>query len=403
MKMREIGVGAISLWLCVGLTTGMRAAGRPPAPRSTPAKRGGHVPPSPELARLRANTWVHVRPSRNPAGRSYSGICYGGGLIFYFGGGHHSYPGNDVELYDVAGNTWTQATEPESWRDAHKWTHITDADKEVVKGIGGGWGVPVLSPKGRPLTEHTYQMHTWFPQEKAFYSSLTSGLWAFDPAKREWSKQCDRKGTPRGRDIHTWNLAYDPDLKTLVSIVVAGPARGVFVFDRHKRTWSRRCAVPVSSWTEVYSTYDSARKRHVVFGGRRWWTLDLGAGKTRFIRPLEAAVQAARRSGKPPQLRSVSIEYDPQSRRTLVVIKGRDAELWAYDPDRDGWSAVEMAGRAPAGTVAWDLLVYAPQYRCFLFLNVVGVQGALADGLFAFRYAPSQIAKQGQASEDTGQ
>jgi len=161
----------------------------------------------PELLKLPANTWVQRKPDREPAGRSYSGVCYGNGLICYFGGGHASYPGNDVELYDVAANTWTQATEPESWRDAGRWDHLTAEQKKTVKGIGGGWGVNVLSPKGRPLTEHTYQMHAWFPEEKAFYHLLTSGTWAFDPAKRQWTQICDAKSTPRGRDIHTWNLA----------------------------------------------------------------------------------------------------------------------------------------------------------------------------------------------------
>lgn len=95
--------------------------------------------------------------------------------------------------------------------------------------MGGGWGVPVLSPKGRPLTEHTYQQHAWFPEEQAFYNTLTGGLRAFEPRKRKWRKVCDAKGTARGRGIHTWNLTYDPGLKTLIAIVVGGPDRAVYV------------------------------------------------------------------------------------------------------------------------------------------------------------------------------
>jgi len=373
---------ASALVVVGGAVKGVAAAEPEKKAANSPAKKL-----NPELLKLPANTWVHIQPARNPVGRSYSGICYGDGTIYYFGGGHHSYPGNDVELYDVAGNTWTQATEPESWRDANKWTHISAEEKKIVKGIGGGWGVPILSPKGRPLTEHTYQMHAWLPEEKAFYNSLASGLWAFDPAKREWRKVCARKDTPRGRDVHTWNLVYDPGLESLLTIVVAGPQRAVYVFDRDKKKWSRRCAVPVSAWSEVYSTYDSARKMHVVRAGRRWWTLDLATGKTRFISGLGEAWKKARGKKKAPRLSSVSLEYDPESRMTLVLFKGNGTELWAYDADADAWAEVKMAGQPPRGTTDWDLLVYDPRHKCFLFLNVMGVQnGARTHGLFAFRH-----------------
>ncbi|MDP6637396.1 MAG: kelch repeat-containing protein [Phycisphaerae bacterium] len=391
MRTHGLRTAAIGLLLASGLPPVLQAADKPPPPGR--AERKVETKRNSALLRLPANTWVHLKPQRNPAARSYSGVCYGAGLIFYFGGGHHSYPGNDVELYDVAEGKWTQATDPENWRDAHRWKHVSDADRKIIRGIGGGWGVPILSPKGRPLTEHTYQMHAWFPEEKAFYISLTSGMWAFDPVKRAWSKKCDRKNMPRGRDIHTWNLTYDPGLKTLVSIVVAGPGRGVFVFNRNTRTWSKRCAVPVSSWSGVYSTYDSKHRKHIVFGGRRWWTLDTAVGKTRFIASLADAVKTAGRLDTPPQLRSVCIEYDPRSTHTLVAVKVKNTQLWAYDAARNKWSEATMAGQRPTGNIAWDLLVYSPEHHCFLLPNIVGVQGALAKGLYAFRYVPSKPTK----------
>lgn len=343
---------------------------------------------NPDLLKLPENTWVRVSPDRNPAGRSYSGLAYGDGLIYYFGGGHGSYRGNDVELYSVAENKWTQCYEPEDWTKCDGWTHISDADKKTVKGIGGGWGVTILSPKGRPLTRHTYQMQCWFPEEKAFFASMDF-LWAFDPAKKEWRKASDK--TPRGRDIHTWNLAYDPDLKTIISIVTAGES-GVYAFDREKKAWAKKCAAPVNVWNEVYSTYDTGRKVHVVFAGHKWWMLDLATGKTKAIADLANAVGEK----DPPPPASVSLEYDPESKMTLAVTRGKTGanELWAYDADKDAWSKVEMKGDAPKGDASFDKLVYDPDHRCFLFLNVVGVQsgvlgGGKVDGLVAFRFVPA--------------
>jgi len=352
--------------------SGATRTGAPEKPAAAEPKSQKQL--NPQLLNLPANTWVRLRPARNPAGRSYSGVCHGAGMIYYFGGGHHSYPSNDVELYDVAANTWTQATEPENWREAGTWTHLTPQEKKTVTGIGGGWGVSVLSPKGRPLTQHTFQMHVWFPEERCFYNLLqAAGLWAFDPQTRQWSLVT--KTTPRGSDIHSWNLAYDPELKTVFTIVTAG-ARGVHVFDRARKTFVRKYDVPVSGY-HVYSTYDAARKVHVVRAARKWWTLDLATGTTKLISDLPGAGP------------SLSLEYDPESKMTLALIKGKGTELWAYDAGRDAWSAVAMAGERPRGTTDWDLLVYDPDHRCFLFVNVRGVQGAKTDGLFAFRYEPA--------------
>ncbi|MHC4917113.1 MAG: RNA polymerase sigma factor, partial [Planctomycetota bacterium] len=139
---------------------------------------------NPTLVSMAPNTWVKLKPNREPVGRSYSGICWGNGRIFYFGGGHHSHPSNDVELYDPAANTWTQATEPEDYRDCDKWPGLTEKDRAFIKSIGGGCPTvaPYVSPKGRPLVYHTYQQHVWLPEEQAFYSAGVwqrgIGLWA---------------------------------------------------------------------------------------------------------------------------------------------------------------------------------------------------------------------------------
>src|SRR5260221_3334875 len=47
--------------------------------------------------------------TRQPAWREYSHPVYADGKIFYFGGGHSGYAGNDVEIYDIERNVWTQS------------------------------------------------------------------------------------------------------------------------------------------------------------------------------------------------------------------------------------------------------------------------------------------------------
>jgi hypothetical protein len=140
-----------SLAAAVALAAGAALMGRCGAAEPAQAPAGRKL--NPDLVNLPPNTWVKITPDRNPAGRSFSGVCWGNGMLFYFGGYHNSYPCNDVELYDVAANRWVQATEPEDWRDCAKWPHLTAEQVRRVKEAARGTNSPgILSPKGRPLT-----------------------------------------------------------------------------------------------------------------------------------------------------------------------------------------------------------------------------------------------------------
>jgi len=376
-------------------------AGSAPEARSAVSEPAGPEAPTtdkklnPALLNLPLNTWVHVKPNRNPEGRSFSGVCWGHGLIFYFGGGHASYVGNDVELYDVAANTWTQATEVEDWREADKWTHLDDTDKKKVKPIGGGCSPApfALSPKGRPLVYHTYQQHVWFPEEQAFYNINVwqqAGLFAFDPAKKEW-REITRQ-IPQFGDQSTLALTYDPGLKTVIAMTTTrGPA--AYTFDGAKKTWTKKCDFPKGTAGDIYTAYDPGRKLHVVDTKGLWFTLDLAACTTKPMKSLSDAVKAA---GKTPSVPDASMTFDPDAKLTLALAngggkpQGSPIELWAHDADKDEWSEVKMDGPVPAGDIRWGLMVYDPDHKCCLLVNVRGVQGSRlqggpVNGLFAFR------------------
>jgi hypothetical protein len=336
-------------------------------------------------------TWVKLTPGRNPVGRSYSGICYGGGQIFYFGGGHGSHPSNDVEIFDVAAGTWKQVTEPENFNDADKWEHLTAEEAKATKlCIGGGSTSTAQSPRKRPLTHHTYQMHAWFPEEKAFYSLVRNCLWSFDPAAKEWKLITDK--SPTSRDVHTWCLRYDPDLKTLVAIMGAAEQRGVWLYDAKAKTWAKKAETPAPDWTEIYSVYDASRKVHVVQSNRKWWTVDQATGQTKVIAHLADAVAKAR-GVKDFSSETLSLSYDPEAKAVLALVKpGAAAELWVYDAEKDSWGEVKMAGEPPKGMVCWGQMDYDPENKCHLVLNLLnaggGGVGGRTDGLFAFRLKP---------------
>ncbi len=91
----------------------------------------------------------------NPRSRTYSGLVAGGNRVFYFGGGHNSYPGNDVEVFDPVTLRWEQSYIPEV---------CPRVATEPCYNLYGGAGTQVTTPLGRPYTEHTYQMYAYDPR-----------------------------------------------------------------------------------------------------------------------------------------------------------------------------------------------------------------------------------------------
>jgi hypothetical protein len=207
------------------------------------------------LATIPDNTWVKLNPNREPAGRSYSGIHYGNGKIFYFGGGHGSYAGNDVEIYDIATNTWTQQYTPELWND-HMSTlarqidtngacrdgqpssriralqgaprrmerssshinstgttepgvvnrkHAPITPEVSLRNIGGG-PVPGCFPQGRPHTLHTYQMIVWDPTKNKWMARLAAATWTFNPSTKSW-ELLQNANPPYGGDVHCHSVS----------------------------------------------------------------------------------------------------------------------------------------------------------------------------------------------------
>ncbi len=336
--------------------------------------------PNPVLSALPPNTWVKLAPERNPVGRSYSGIAgaYGEGLIFYFGGGHGSHLGNDVELFDVHRNAWAQAT------DIEKPVPGTPA-WEITK----GWGTPELTPKGRPYTEHTYQLTCYDPTRKVFVSALTSGIWTFDPGARRWSRLTPDR--PEGGDIHTKMLVFDPGLNSPLYFATTGASRGVYRFDYDKARWLRTGTIPAQmTWNYIFAAYDTHRRLHMVSHPKTGlWTYDAARDEWRQI------------ASTPKELAGVqSFAYDAEHRAMLFaqrVSQGDNglgiAKLWAYHPQADRWEQPQANGTPPAGwsTADWGTLVYVPQYRAFVFLNAVSVGGGGIGGTtetWAYRYAP---------------
>ena len=336
---------------------------------------------------LPANTWVRldtvaterfiprnftdctqVGVLSHPVGRRGSSLVYGAGRILYFGGGGQSYPGNDVELFDIGSNTWTQQYQPECLPVCCSPMDLS-CDSACV--IEAGVGTTETTPLGRPYVEKPFQLIAYNPLRQRYTAALTSGTWEWDPSTGEWSLLTTNR--PESNDIATKMLVYDPDLGTVLYFATSGPSalnHTVFRFDYATDSWIAYGAIPSQiSYAEIWSAYDSNEHEYLVSHGTgTMWLYEATSGTWTQLENVPANVLGAK-----------SLAYDPFS-GVFIVEKGASADnsalLWTYEIGSDTWAQVKGTGDPPTIlTEQGNNLVFDQLWKRFYFLNVRSIGG----------------------------
>ena len=315
-----------------------------------------------KLTAMPDNSWLNLQPKGMAYARMYSGCCAGGGYVWYFGGAHRAYKGNDVQLFDMGSNAWIQATEPE-------WPEVGSPDWKAM--ISGGGHTSRLSPTGHPYTEHTYQQVCWQPHRRRYFIVLvSSGTWEFDPRQRKWIHLINRfrdPSEPRG----TWaqnHVLYEPSLKTPV-LFCGSRHQGIYRFDHQQRKWQSMADLPRElAWNEFYSTYVPEWKQHLISTMKRgFFRLDAVKGT---VAPIDS----------PEALRSCqSLSYDAASRVVIALARKRLSRRkttvvpWVLKLSTTKWTELAPPGPWPEGqaTGSWAKLWYDPDHNVHLFVNDV--------------------------------
>lgn len=317
----------------------------------------------------------------NPRTRAYSGLVAGSNRIFYFGGGHLSYPGNDVEVFDPRSLRWDQAYQPEV-------CPYTPAAPPPCYDIYNGWGTMVLTPLGRPYVEHAYQVYGYDPVRNRLLALLNNGTWAYDLASRQWTALVGPAAgagfSPTGTGTGNRHLfGFDAGLGAFQAVATAGGTTGVYQFDDKTRQWVKRGAPPETNWSVLYSTHAADRGVHFVYAvswTRNWWKYD---ASTNQWTPLPA-----------PPATPDSFDYDSRNRVVVAVNHSTAGVLrvMVFDPDASRWTELPSSTLGPtmrdginnATGMAWR---YIPAYNAFVLL--AGERGAAAGGAsttWAYRY-----------------
>lgn len=297
-------------------------------------------------AAAQSNTWIQLSPApsthwvptslydctqsqvtANPQGRAFSGSDYGNGKIFYWGGGHNAYPGNDMEVYDIATNQWTgDSVMPQCWAPCCAAAYSCGAgslpgdqmcdnypidcsgsldpysssclygscinysgksSKPVFWCSGGsrngqtctvdsdcpGGTCPIriptpgtTCPTCKPYTEHTYQKHAYNPNTGHDFFVIDSGTWDWNPTTRSWTWLA--VPAPQSADFSDRIVMYDPVHTRMLYIQAGGGNRGVYWFNDSTHVWTGSDSyLPVSAWTGLFGTWDARAQRFVIAFG----------------------------------------------------------------------------------------------------------------------------------------
>lgn len=308
--------------------------------------------------------------------RTYTGLVAGGSRIFYFGGGHSSHPGNDVDLYHIGSNQWEVQNVPEC---------PANGSPEAIGICGSGGTVSKLTPMGRPYTQHAYRQCTYDSTRKRFLCVLPSGTWSFDTADRAWTCLA---GPSKGTFSPDWSLShggavYDAAADRLVAFVTnpsgATSGRGVYAFNPSSNSWSFQTLFPSPTGFAdlgVFPAYNTDKQEiAVVFGSWMLYRYHLPSNTWNRVSSFPSAL-----AGLPP-----NFDYDTRSKRMVFLRPPyadssvtRPAKIWAWDVDSNLWANLPTPSTAPKPVLynsgnEMGSFVYDPVLNVFTYLEAISL------------------------------
>jgi hypothetical protein len=359
---------------------------------------------------LPANTWMYTDPapslryipipqspdaeqerveSKEPSFREFSGVVYGEGQLFYFGGGHSGYPGNDVEIYDIANNLWTQMYKPE----------VPPEDDPVY----GGGGSPNLSPTGKSYTIHGYARTSYDPVSHRYICTTASSVAAYDAACNQW-EMLSGQHAPAPGPLPAWGNGdqismWDP---ALGGLLFSGMYDwyGYWLWAGGEFEFYGDPGQALSASGGAASVYAAPHAVHIVAVLRSG--ADGPAENTLFRYQPAPKPGQAQPIDLPPELTelldadgNLVMAYDSLHDRLVVLAGGEDGRprTWAYDIATDQWemscaddSAPILSEQFTAGT-GRSIFNYDPVSNLFFLVFPKGGGWDLGVETWAYRYA----------------
>lgn len=363
--------------------------------------------PAERLAALAANSWVKVDPqpskrlvlqgrdenapvvevtSREPAFREYTSPAYGGGKVFYFGGGHSGYAGNDIEIYDPAENIWRQCYRPVCPPKDDSTYYSGGSERSYVDPATGASQPYVLHGYARTgydpalsryvctamfptKTERDPQTKQWRLVEQAF------SYIAFNDKTNRWELLSP---VPDALKPGSTSLSFDSDLGAMVAF----SERAAHVYRDGKWTPLGPCDVSLAASGGSAAVYLPELKAHVVAvlghgGAKEVGRLHLYKAGESSPRRIESVPEAlAKRIAPGTGGFNLVLSYDEESKRVVVMSANEQnkPDVWLYVVATDRWEHLPLPPSAPQLMGVFEPgrgrapLVYDPVHKVFFLL-----------------------------------
>jgi hypothetical protein len=365
----------------------------------------GNPAPNPALIQLPENSWKYLDPkpytrqsatkrdenaplkvmtTKEPPFREYTSPIYGDGKIYYFGGGHSGYPGNDMEIFDPIANSWRQCYPPRCPPKDDTTYFSGGSERAYVDPETGACQPYVLHGYARTnydTSTHRYLCTAMFPTKnerdpetkKWKLAAKAFGLIAFDGRTNAWT------WLAAAPNIGAFGLSeFDRDFGGILGF--AGREAKLFKDGQ----WSSVATAPfdlgASGGAPIAWIPD--QKAHIVallgHGGKKergqLALVRLGEKKFQFIASMPDELQARVAPGTGGF--NLAMAYDAVGRK-LAVMSINDAfrpDVWLYDVAGERWSKLPASPTAPTLKSRFEPgmgrapLMYDPVHRVFFLI-----------------------------------
>jgi hypothetical protein len=324
--------------------------------------------------------------SKEPAFREYTSPAYGDGKIFYFGGGHSGYFGNDMEVYDPLANVWRQMYRPHCPPPDDSTYYSGGSERSYVDPKTGAKEPYVLHGYARTGFDKglgLYVSTTVFPETAAQdpetgqwkLLSQTFGLAGFDVKANRWQLLA---AMPDALKSGETSLSYDPQLGGMLGF----SSGGVFLFKDRKWTRLGDANVPMSASGGAAATYLPQQKSHLIavlgHGGKDEegalviYDVARKAGRRIDSMPEELRQRIGRGTGAFNLIHA----YDAANDKVIVMSANSDLrpEVWTFDVAANHWEKLPASDSAPKLHSVFEPgvgrapMVYDPVHEVFFLL-----------------------------------
>ena len=345
------------------------------------------------VAKLKAlpdNTWVRANPISGEAARREWGTMACDpttGYVWHTGGGHSTYTGDDIAIYQPGANRWIRSHRPFVTNTMGPFRSSCGYPAGVSYN-GGYWtnhtGNGYAAADGRlyftknlwrPYAYGPKYVRTWMnqfcaPNARSDYTPSPRPTFVYDLATRRWLIKLDRlaDGMTGPKVAPGETMAYG---KTVARLSRDRLTFSVYDPERHVWTMQKAAAGTGPGWRGYEGTdFCYCPGREVIFIWKtnkktpvsETWVYHIKANRWEQLQP----------KASPPNSESGRVLYVPDQDAVVAFCPARSQrpEQWVYSFKRSTWKRLEAKPHAGhRATGPYEQVVYSSQYGVFVWVN----------------------------------